>query len=390
MNLTPVQVSERITLVDVLRGLAVLGIFLVNVPEILKMEASSVLRVYEGVDSVIKLLYDLLIKTKFYSIFSFLFGFGFWIFMSRAEAGRKNAKRLYLRRSGVLLLFGLAHAILFWSGDILQTYAVLGLGLFFFYRRKIKTMLIWAFSLMVVYWAIAFVGAKVAVSSATPITTMEPFNALDGYFAQLVERVTVSIPFKWLTTPVLIFELLPLFLFGLAVAKSGVLTRVSELKGKFIFANRVSAVLTLVLSIPILWNYFTAPYYSTLPVLMYVVIQGKAIAVFYITSCALLYESKLGRRLLAPFSYVGRMALTNYIMHSALTVIFVSLVVENTASLPLWQTGIYCVIVYILQVVFSKLWLSRYEQGPMEWLWRKGTYGFKPNLNIKSRNEKAV
>ena len=82
--------GERIHSIDIIRGIAVLGIFLVNWPIIAGIDSRDLSGVYEGLDSYIRLFYDMFIQTKFYTIFSFLFGLGFYIFMTRAEAKRST------------------------------------------------------------------------------------------------------------------------------------------------------------------------------------------------------------------------------------------------------------------------------------------------------------
>ena len=89
-----------------------------------------------GLDSYIRLFYDMFIQTKFYTIFSFLFGLGFYIFMNRAEAKTDRPKTLFVRRLLILLLFGFLHYVLLWDGDILHSYAIAGFFLLLFYKRE--------------------------------------------------------------------------------------------------------------------------------------------------------------------------------------------------------------------------------------------------------------
>ena len=127
--------GERIHSIDIIRGIAVLGIFLVNWPIIAGIDSRDLSGVYEGLDSYIRLFYDMFIQTKFYTIFSFLFGLGFYIFMTRAEAKTDRPKTLFVRRLLILLLFGFLHYVLLWDGDILHSYAIAGFFLFLFYKK---------------------------------------------------------------------------------------------------------------------------------------------------------------------------------------------------------------------------------------------------------------
>lgn len=377
MNLMPISKTDRVQLLDICRGFAILGIFLVNAPSMLGMQPENVLRGYEGFDAVMKLGFDLLATNKFYPIFALLFGAGFWIFISRAEAKGNNAPRVYLRRSAVLLGFGLLHGLLLWEGDVLEFYAVHGLAMLLFYKRKPKTILIWAVSLMVTFWLVVGIATYVIVPSETAVTVPESYNAISDYAAEFVARATIYLPEKWATTVIFLLDTLPLFLFGLFVAKTGLLQRLDSQTGRLLpRVQWISLAASVLLSIPIVVHYATEPVYTSSGIILFLFIQGKALALFYVVSLIRLHASARGKKLLSPLSYAGRMALTNYVMHTVVTMLGVALFVENTAALHLWQVLFYCLGVYAVQVVLSRIWLARFSQGPLEWLWRKGTYGW--------------
>src|SRR5690606_1793730 len=155
MGNTPIGIKERILTIDIIRGFALFGIFLVNMPSfhsaIFMKQMQGYEPVYTGLDYWLDAFFTLFIDMKFFTIFSFLFGLGFYIFISRAEMKGLGATSLFVRRMLALLLFGLIHLIGLWYGDILHTYALAGLFLLLFYKRKIITMLIWAGSLLLVY-----------------------------------------------------------------------------------------------------------------------------------------------------------------------------------------------------------------------------------------------
>ena len=142
--------GERIHSIDIIRGIAVLGIFLVNWPVIAGVDSRDLSGIYEGIDSYIRLFYDMFIQTKFYTIFRFI-RIRFYIFMSRAEAKTDHPKILFVRRLLILLLFGFLHYVLLWDGDILHTYAIAGFFLFLFYKREPRTILIWAIVLLSIF-----------------------------------------------------------------------------------------------------------------------------------------------------------------------------------------------------------------------------------------------
>src|SRR5208283_2527445 len=146
----PVSLSERIVFIDVLRGMALFGILAANMRAFFApLDCYDHIRVlFHGrADVLAQIFIDGFIQGKFISIFSFLFGMGFAIQMSRAEARGVRFMGFYPRRLLALALFGLIHGMLIWAGDILLTYAFSGAILLLFRKRQQKTLLWWAGSL---------------------------------------------------------------------------------------------------------------------------------------------------------------------------------------------------------------------------------------------------
>ncbi len=151
-DIHPIQSSERIELLDVLRGLAVCGILIGNMqwfsgygflPPILTAQSALY-------DQITTFIVHFLVEGKFYSIFSFLFGFGFALQIARAEERGDAGASLFKRRLFWLLVIGLLHAYLLWAGDILSIYALMGFVLLLFRRKTKESLLKWTFWLMIV------------------------------------------------------------------------------------------------------------------------------------------------------------------------------------------------------------------------------------------------
>ena len=140
----PVTRGERMDVLDVMRGIAVLGILLVNIDSFIGYgfgrpeQASAAGARFNPLASFVV---EFLVQGKFYCLFSFLFGVGFAVFIERASARGHDAVRLFKRRLVGLLLIGLVHTCLIWYGDILTNYAVIGFGLIPFLRRDDRTVL---------------------------------------------------------------------------------------------------------------------------------------------------------------------------------------------------------------------------------------------------------
>src|SRR3954468_20112624 len=151
-QISPVSLKERLEILDVLRGLAVCGILIGNmqwfsgygmVPDALAANSPFAERMTH-------FLVHFFVEGKFYSIFSFLFGFGFALQIGRAEERGDLKASLFKRRLFWLLIIGLLHAYLLWAGDILSVYALMGYLLILFRKKSNESLLKWAFWLMVV------------------------------------------------------------------------------------------------------------------------------------------------------------------------------------------------------------------------------------------------
>ena len=382
--------KERIVTLDIIRGFAILGIFLVNMPSF----TGSEFMVYTGADKTIRMLFDMFIQTKFYTIFSFLFGLGFYIFMTRAEARGEKVFRLFSRRLLALLLFGVLHLVLLWKGDILHTYAIMGFFLLLFYRRKAKTVLIWGIILILSFQFLlgtsalfAYIGEQFDESLnfteqireetlAEGKVTLEAYTTL-SYSELLKWRIPNELKSVIGNIPLTLPDILGMFLVGLFVGKINLFRRVTELKRKL----RITQIITLLLSLPplvaIAMSYAKLEdviFMNSLENYFLVHFSGFTLSIFYIVTIALLLEKQTWQRVLNPFRYVGQMALTNYLCQTLFgVIIFYGFGLYGQISLAAGL--LYSIIFYCLQIILSYFWLKKFRFGPFEWLWRVMTYG---------------
>jgi len=141
----PVPGQERIDAMDILRGVAILGILIVNMGLFSLPDGLPAHQLWpNAIDGAAERLIFFFAQEKFKSLFSFLFGLSLAVQMMRAEARGARFVPLYLRRLSILFLIGVAHFLLLWDGDILHDYAMLGFVLLIFRRRSLKTLLVWA------------------------------------------------------------------------------------------------------------------------------------------------------------------------------------------------------------------------------------------------------
>ena len=154
------QSPDRIEHIDVIRGFAIFGILLVNMAH---FSYPDLYLQFVGPDNffaaewgkaghfIKESILAIFIQMKFIMLFSFLFGFGMILMMERMENKNRNFTPMFLRRIAALFLFGSFHAFFIWDGDILTDYALLGLLLLLFRKRKAKTLLVWAIILYLLF-----------------------------------------------------------------------------------------------------------------------------------------------------------------------------------------------------------------------------------------------
>lgn len=395
----PVSLSERIVFIDVLRGVALFGILAANMRAFFApLDCYGNIGVlYHGrADVLAQIFIDGFIQGKFISIFSFLFGMGFAIQMSRAEARGARFMGFYPRRLLALALFGLIHGILIWAGDILLTYALSGAILLLFRKRQQKTLLWWAGSLFALPIVASTIFLELYFSrfhrpwmDPTPPDMQKLYAVINIYAHGTVRQILAQNWVEWkreLPTQGFAIYAVGLFLLGMWVWRAGIAARLDEYRPLFrrVCAGCLPVGLALSMYFAIvkavvppgtvsLWGWFAGVLW--LP-------GSHILAAGYVSGLALIFLREDWRRVLLPFAALGRMALTNYLMQSVLCTLFfyhytTGLFGRIGPALGLVPTA----ILYGAQVVFSNWWLERFRFGPMEWLWRGMTYGKFPSMS---------
>lgn len=171
------------------------------------------------------------IQTKFYTIFSFLFGLGFYIFMTRAEAKTDRPKTLFVRRLLILLLFGFLHYVLLWDGDILHSYAIAGFFLFLFYKRKPRTILIWAIVLLSIFQFLMLIATiGIAFMPKEELGLSLPIMPLEDWVSQIQNRFHAFYANGIGLNVSMLPETVGLFLLGLYAGKKDIFRRTKEVR----------------------------------------------------------------------------------------------------------------------------------------------------------------
>jgi uncharacterized protein len=394
----PVSLSERILFIDVLRGMALFGILAANMRAFfapLDCYGNIGVLFHGRADVAAQLFIDAFIQGKFITIFSFLFGMGFAIQMSRAEARGVRFLSFYPRRLLALALFGLIHGILIWGGDVLLTYAFSGAILLLFRNRQQKTLLWWAGSLIALpivvstfFLSIYFTRWHRSWMDPKPPDMAKLHAVINIYAHGTVRQILAQNWVEWknqLPTTGFAIYAAALFLLGMWVWRAGIVQHLDQHKP---ILRRVCAV-CLPLGVGI--STYVAAVNAIVPparVSLWAWSAGvlwlpgsHILSAGYMSGLALIFLHADWRKFLQPFAAVGRMALTDYLMQSVLcTLFFYSYTTGLFGRIgPAWGL-VPTVVLYSAQVLFSNWWLSRYRFGPMEWLWRGMTYGKFPSM----------
>lgn len=383
--LKPTAGKERIADLDYIRGFALIGILLVNMP----LFSGDEYQTYTGADRVIRLIFDLFVQAKFYTIFSFLFGVGFYLFVSRALV-KGYSLNLYKKRITGLLLIGLVHLIFFWKGDILAIYAVSGFLAVPFFRKEPYEIRNWGFVLIGVFLIVFVILPSLMAWTMQPSsgkTDPELMRAFDPEKAEQTIRAFQQLSLwewvKWrfqyevldsfVNQLVVIPNILGLFLLGLYAGKIGLFSNAASYRQPLHRIQIWMAALSLP-SLTAIILLYAAGEHAALYNQTFVTVSGFTLGIGYIVTLILLLQNSGVKRWLKPLSAYGQMALTNYLLH---TVISVSLFVPGHLyrKIGLRQGVLISVFLTVIQITLSNWWLCHFRFGPAEWAWRCFTYG---------------
>lgn len=394
--LQPVAPAERIVTLDVLRGACLLGIVLMNIEALagpLNAALTGLDPALRGADRIADAAVYLLVQGKFYTLFSLLFGMGFAVMAQRAEAARRPFTGVYLRRSAGLLLIGLAHALLLWSGDILLTYALLALALLAF-REAPTRWLPWlgiaAYLcgplLMLLFGA---VGSLAQLDPHGAVAWRQGMAEQAQHAAQEIERqrqafghgsyaeaTAQRLRDLGATLQGLVFNaptIFGMFLLGAWCVRSGLAA--APARYPRLLAALRWAVLPLGAALMLL-SFALEPWMDParldLRLSAAFALGAVGSGMMALGYAAWIVRAERALRWLAP---AGRMALTHYLLQSLLcTTLFYGYGLGYFERLPrAWQIP-FAFALFAVQVALSPLWLRHFRFGPVEWLWRSATY----------------
>lgn len=394
----PIPADERIEVLDTIRGVALLGIFIMNMPAFntslfLGFDAAMWPHWWDRGTETVR---DVIFSGKFNSMFSMLFAIGFTIQLGRLQArAPQRATRIYLRRLFWLFVFGAVHACVFWAGDVLHMYALLGLLLLALQRvpdRAIVGLIVLCLLYPSILGMIRIATAKPEDIQLIIAVTQQAISADNAAFGRgnFLDTARRS------TEAMITFYRYPMRL-GMFAGYVQFFTTVllGLLLGRHRFFQNVAAHLPLVRRMQwwalgiglvcssgfVVWrsasvNPMEPTLWRILAMTGYVL--GRiSIMVFYVATIIRGVCNERWRPRLAPLTLAGRMPLTNYLLQTLIGItLFYHWGFGLWGKVGPWLDLVLAVaIFFLIQVPLTRWWLSRFQRGPMEHLWRVLTYG---------------
>lgn len=380
---------------DILRGIAILGILVMNI-QVFAMPWTAYAHPHafgsmEGIHGWVWTLSHVFFDTKFYSLFAMLFGAGIALMADRARTTDRSPTSLHYRRMFWLALIGLSHGFLIWYGDILFTYAICGLFVYLFHRMRPVPLLILAgiflaipvviatsFTLTLPYWPEEAIKAMQAIWEPGSRMAIQDLNAYTaGWLTQMPARADTYLSVITVGLAVEVFwHASALMLLGMALYRLGVITAQQP--------DRVQAMIAvpaLIVGFALIlwgmaeisardwafpWTKFVGRQFNN--------VGAPLVAVGYLCLVMMLCRRPRVTQRLSALSAVGRTALSNYLLQSLLcTFIFYGHGLGLFGQVERGGQILVVLLVWAIQLPLSLWWVRRFHYGPVEWLWRAAT-----------------
>jgi uncharacterized protein len=401
MALAPVSSSERIAVLDVLRGLALYGVLTANLAwsysglELLSPDKAQL-------KGLAGFYLNMFVSGRAITTLTFLFGLGFAIQLARADERGEDVRGLFVRRLLAMMMFGFAHVVLLWWGDVLWSYALMGFMLLWFRRCGIRTLLVWStFLIFVPRLAVDLPAVQDAITAVVPRPASQPaFNA--EVLAALAgdDRAAMT----WAHLRKLAYHLgtvgfwflpwaLGHFLLGMAAGKAKLFERDGADHRRLFRWLLAIGILVAITGVAVMLAvrpgrgaFMAMPPIARLGLILLRELVTLGMVAIYISAVVLLMQRRLPRRFFMIFAPVGRMPLTTYLSQSLFaTFVFYGWGLGWIGELSAGEGVALAAGIFAVQMVIAHLWLRRYRSGPLEWLWRALSYRRAPQWPTSSR-----
>jgi len=373
----PLQQSKHVPVVDVLRGWALLGVVVMNYFDISQLIYPH--QAHQGeIEKIITGVATILFSSKSWTLLSFLFGYGFAVTMQHAKQTSANGNAFFFRRMLLLLLLALFNS-LFFFGDILKDYAILGVLLILFNKCNAKTS---AYTGVFLFLIIPSVAALVPVFfGSVDLKILSPYlplfksnSLIDAFKFGLVGtwKGQVTDPNCAITVHTIMFGC---FLLGQAAQKCDFFRLIESkpalLKRIWLISFVITVIgTTLSLALPkpvFMKRYFDTDYWLVLITM-----------IFIAASICRLYFSKKMMPVLLLLQPTGKMTLSSYLAQNIVSLLLFSgfgLGAVIIGTVPQLYCYLIALSIFVAQLFLNRWWLSNYYFGPVEWLWRRLSYG---------------
>ena len=415
----PVLGADRIISLDILRGVAILGILVMNIYGFaMPFPAYTNPLLMGGTDGLnlgTWFATHIFFDQKFLSIFAMLFGAGIVLMTDRAAATGGKYGRIFYRRQFWLVLIGALHAYFLWFADILFMYAVIGMLAYLFRNRAPRTLIIIACLLLPIGLVVSAgmsqqmqllqakageltvlveAGENISAEQEALLDQWDEYHAfmapteseiredVNLHLGSYAEITANRIPTAMMMQIFGLFfyglwRVLALMLLGMALMKTGVLAAEKSAgfyRNMLLICYGIGLPITTFSAFDLYAHDFSALYaFRVGSIANY--LGSIVVGLGHIALVMLLIRTQILQAALRRFAAVGRMALSNYLMHSViLTTVFYGYGLGLYGSVPRFQQMGFVAAVIALQLVLSPWWLARYRFGPVEWLWRSLTY----------------
>jgi uncharacterized protein len=435
----PVAEAQRLRLVDALRGVALLGILLMNIPGFAMPNyfSESFRNDPSNVNFWVSHVIGVVFEGKMRALFGMIFGAGVLLFVLKKERTGRSVTGLFYRRMMWLVLFGLIHAhLLLWMGDILYLYGICGMLVYLLRNVNPKYLVlgvplvaVFDFGMNTAFYQYArakridYLEAQAAAGAGRALTdaqnaAIEDWRGLEKNFipnreeaeentrkmksdySTVAGHVRKQAGIMELLVPLVIWDSLALMLLGLALYRWGFLSgqwsnaaywkviligygiglplAIYSHYHSYLHSPNREAILQRLVEVPIPWVGLIYPF------------QRILLVMAHVSVVVLLYKSGALKGLFRRLEAVGQMAFTNYIMHTVFcTLIFFGYGLNYYGEMEFYQLFFVVLAIWILQLIVSPLWLRYFRFGPLEWLWRSLTYWKRQPFRREVKTESA-
>jgi len=388
----PVLPEQRIEQIDILRGFALFGILLVN---IFGYHASfyHFSDFYQALaDPFQKTLYQAMVNfgsDKFIFSFSILFGYGFWMMYNKFQHRGDAFAGFYTHRMLWLCVIGMLHILMFWAGDILFIYGILGLLLLALRKLNSGSLIgIALFFYFFTAWYLLLRNYFPALPDPMSTLTNIPMDKVvdvyaNGNFIQIfLFRFNEYLIFRNINLLYYAPKVFSLFILGYLAGRANILNVINRSTKTSLLTTVVLLLfgLVIILRLENILHFFSNPDDAVfLSAYIFIYEIGNCVlGLGYLMLILVIAQTKIGLIILSPFKYAGRMALSNYLLQSIVfTTVFYGYGFGLFGGIQPSEFLLWAALFFAIQIIFSSVWLSKFKFGPMEFAWRRMTYGYR-------------